>query len=546
MIFKIINRRFNSKAIPLIQKFNNIGRIIRTISHLKPIQVAYQLKYRLFKPKPLQEYALNDSAHYKPLSFLELDRVVDMLKLKENTYSFRFLNLTNCFIEEVDWNFEVYGKLWNYNLQYMDWLKQNSLSIQQSKDLAYSLYQKLWEGSLLLEPYPTSLRIMNGIRFLSANEDINLGQYIKAEANFLTKRIEYHLLANHLLENAFAVYMAGSFFINDQWIRLGEKILRKELNEQILEDGAHFELSPMYHQIIFFRVLEFLTYESPDTTLYSFVKEKALKMLSWLKTITFRNGEIPHFNDSTNSIAPSSSQLFHIAEKIGLKEETNHVLNESGYRKYENENFELIIDVHGISPTYQPGHAHADTFSFCLNHKNKPVIVDQGISTYNISERRKYERSTPAHNTLSINGNDSAEVWSGFRVGRKLAIKIKADKNNHLVAIHNGYRNLGIDIQRELRFSSNDLTFIDTVFNKKLKLEESHIILHLHPTVDLHIVSEFLYIINESLQLKFNPEVRVEEISYLFNDGFNKSINGKALKVTLKTNELITTFNSIP
>ncbi|WP_373495714.1 heparinase II/III family protein [Aquiflexum sp.] len=530
----------------MIQKFKNLGKIIRTVSHLKPIQVAYQLKYRLIKPKPLRAYALNNSVHYKPLSFLELGKVDDMVKIEDNTYIFQFLNLSNTFIGEIDWNFGVHGKLWNYNLQYMDWLKQKSLGVQQRKELANSIYKNLWKGSLILEPYPVSLRIMNGIRFLSAYEDNNLAPYIKAEANFLTKRLEYHLLANHLLENAFAVYMAGSFFKEDQWIKLGEKLLRNELNEQILKDGAHFELSPMYHQIIFFRVLELLTYVSPDSILYSFVKEKAIKMLSWLKTITFINGSIPHFNDSTDGIALTSWQLFKIAEKLGLKEEFNHNLNESGFRKFQNDNFELVIDVHGISPRYQPGHAHADTFTFCLNHNNQPIIVDHGISTYNISERRNYERSTPAHNTVSINGANSSEVWSGFRVGRKLNCKIITDKNNQLVATHNGYGKKGIEVQRELRFLPNELTFIDTVLSKKHKLEESQIILHFHPTVDLFLDSASSFIINGSLQLKFNSVVNVEEISYFFNSGFNNSINAKALRVTLKTNELITTFKSLP
>lgn len=530
----------------LIQKVKNIGRIIRTVSHLKPVQVAYQLRYRLFKPKPLKHYALKNSIHFKLLSFLEFDKVEDLVKIEKNTYSFQFLNLCHSFTGEVDWDFEIYGKLWNYNLQYMDWLKQKSLNVQQRKDLALSLYNKLWEGSLPLEPYPASLRIMNGIRFLSSHEDNNLASFIKAEANFLTKRLEYHLLANHLLENAFAVYMAGSFFIEDRWVKLGEKLLRKELNEQILEDGAHFELSPMYHKIIFFRVIELLAYERSDSALYSFVKEKSIKMLTWLKTFTFRNGTIPHFNDSSDGISLTSMQLFQIAEKLGLKEESNHTLKESGYRKFENENFEMVIDVHGISPGYQPGHAHADTFSFCLNHKNQPIIVDQGISTYNISERRNYERSTPAHNTLSINKTDSSEVWSGFRVGRRPTCKIKIDENHRLVANHNGYRRLGIDIQKEVRFSSNELTFIDTIYRKKQKSEISQIILHFHPSVDLICASEFSYIINESLQLKFNSAAKVEEISYLFNCGFNNSSYSKALKVTLNTNELITTFKSLP
>ena len=34
-------------------------------------------------------------------------------------------------------------------------------------------------------------------------------------------------------------------------------------------------------------------------------------------------------------------------------------------------------------------------------------------------ERRRYDRSTAAHNTVSIDGTDSSEVWQIFRVGRR-------------------------------------------------------------------------------------------------------------------------------
>src|SRR5690606_7259867 len=111
---------------------------------------------------------------------------------------------------------------------------------------------------LPLEPYPASLRIMNVIRFLQEGNvrEPKIIQWIFAEAQFLASRLEYHLLGNHLLENGFALLMAGHFFHNERLIKKAGKLLTKELKEQVLEDGAHFELSPMYHQIILFRVLE--------------------------------------------------------------------------------------------------------------------------------------------------------------------------------------------------------------------------------------------------------------------------------------------------
>ena len=64
--------------------------------------------------------------------------------------------------------------------------------------------------------------------------------------------IEYHILGNHLLENGFSLFFGAYYFQDEKFYVKAKKILTDELDEQILEDGAHFELSSMYHQIMLF------------------------------------------------------------------------------------------------------------------------------------------------------------------------------------------------------------------------------------------------------------------------------------------------------
>src|SRR5690606_7451185 len=191
------------------------------------------------------------------LSFKKLPPVL-ISYLAEN--EFEFLNLKVKFTSGIDWKYQENGKLWNYNLQYANYLLQENLAVNTKKELILSLYQKLDQGLLPLEPYPASLRIINSIRFISHNHlnEKTLNSFIHAEVDFLSNRPEYHLLGNHLLENGFALIMGGAFFSNEKWLAQGREILESELNEQILSDGAHFELSPMYHQIMFFRILELI------------------------------------------------------------------------------------------------------------------------------------------------------------------------------------------------------------------------------------------------------------------------------------------------
>src|SRR5690606_38857552 len=122
----------------------------------------------------------------------------------------------------------------------------------------------------------------------------------------------------------------------------------------------------------------------------------------------------------------SNEELFSYARSLGLIVRESK-LSQSGYRKLTNENFDLCFDVGEVGPTYQPGHAHADTLSFELYIHNRPVIVDTGTSTYEVNEIRFYERSTAAHNTVSLNGENSSEVWGGHRVGKRAITKITED-----------------------------------------------------------------------------------------------------------------------
>src|SRR5699024_4625487 len=106
--------------------------------------------------------------------------------------------------------------------------------------------------------------------------------------------------------------------------------------------------------------------------------------------------------------------LFEYAEKLNLSVK-NKALKESGYRKFDDEDFEIFMDVGQIAPNYQPGHSHADNLNFILHFQGRPLLVDTGISTYEKNERRQLERSTHSHNTVTIDGKNSTDVWSGFR-----------------------------------------------------------------------------------------------------------------------------------
>ena len=91
-------------------------------------------------------------------------------------------------------------------------------------------------------------------------------------------------------------------------------------------------------------------------------------------------------------------------------------------------------------------------------------MVDTGISTYDKTPRRQYERSSIAHNVVvregatSVSSDSCYEVWGGFRVGKRCKTTVLQDSATELIAEHNGY---GINCQRRWTFENGCLTIED-------------------------------------------------------------------------------------
>ncbi|MEM9259951.1 MAG: heparinase II/III-family protein, partial [Bacteroidota bacterium] len=107
--------------------------------------------------------------------------------------------------------------------------------------------------------------------------------------------------------------------------------------------------------------------------------------------------------------------------------------------------------------------------------KGQPLIVDTGISTYEKNARRRRERSTAAHNTVSICAKNSSDVWGGFRVGKRARTQVLSKDDHKLVAKHNGY---GYPHQRRFELTEANLYLKDNIGPKqgtaRFHLHEDH------------------------------------------------------------------------
>ncbi|HPL68125.1 MAG TPA: alginate lyase family protein [Smithellaceae bacterium] len=548
-----------------------------TLRYLKPVQIYGRLWKILYRPKadlslppairpqtePWTAPILKEQSLLSPVRFQLLNEIHDILSAK-------------------DWNNSNWSKLWLYNLHYFDDLNAQGAS-----------ERKQWHNDLMSrwilenppavgngwEPYPLSLRIVNWLKWALAGNILlsAILHSLAVQVRFLSKQIEYHILGNHILANAKALIFAGCFFKGQEaenWLNKGLRILSNEIPEQILDDGGHFELSPMYHCIVLEDVLDLINLFRcyAVLSLNSLLLDKVKQMMNWLAVMCHQDKMIAFFNDTALGIAADPEILHLYGDRLGInklsspaiKQDRQEVpvvekltfddirlthLKTSGYIRVDNGPMTAFLDVAEIGPDYLPGHAHADTLSFEVSFNGQRVVVNSGTSLYGEGAVRLEQRSTSSHNTVMIGRKDSSEVWGGFRVGRRakpfgLEIKETVPKGVLVRCAHDGYQRLaGKPIHwREWYFEEQSLMVKDVITGKSADAIGR---VHFHPSVKIDGENN-LYVFHLSYGKDISCQVRKgcsRLVDSTYNPKFGVSYANQCMEVELDNNESQIVFN---
>ena len=541
-----MKNRIKKNYFFLVRKFILFKYFINTIKYLKFSQIIFRLLNKLYKP------AINQRKFLKKKNIKINFRNIQWRKNCIKNKNFTFLNKTLFLNNKNDWNREGLDKLWLYNLHYFDNINciNNFKYKIRDKKLIYKWIQenKLFYG-VGWEPYPTSLRIVNWIRWLITLEviDEKIEKSLILQLRWLSKNIEYHLMGNHLIANAKALIFGGYYFHGKEasdWLLKGKKIIFNELDEQILNDGGHFERSPMYHCIILEDLLDLINIIKTNkyinnNELLSKLIQKSKLMFFWLDKMKHPDGDISFFNDSTFDVSAKPKFLekyFFELTKFKLKNKSlnKYKLDASEFSILKNRDIYCLCNTGSIKPSYMPGHSHAETFSFETSFKKNRLIVNSGISMYGNSRKRVLQRSTKFHSTLEIDMKNSSEVWSGFRMSKRANVKNRIYKKylgeEFFCAEHNGYINLkGKPIHiRMWSLKVNNLEIID--FIKGSNKHHLSLRFYLHPNCQIIDKDNKSLVININkknirvlMQWELAFKLKIENSKY--NIGFNKYID---------------------
>jgi len=257
-------------------------------------------------------------------------------------------------------------------------------------------------------PYPLSTRVGNWIAAISLEPSLSTSiveDSLRRQLAFLERNVELGILGNHLVRNARALALGATAFDDPRLAAISRALLRRELPEQVLADGGHYERSPVYHLIVLRDLLEIRA--ATETT----DLDAAIEGMSRFGACLARPDRAPAlFNDGGLDLAPD------LGEVLPDPPTDLSVFPETGYVVVRSPERWLAFDCGPPGPRYLPAHAHADVLSFQLWSHGRSIVADPGTYSYEGAEREWF-RSSPAHATIAIDAQSQFVFWGAFRAG---------------------------------------------------------------------------------------------------------------------------------
>ncbi len=508
----------------------------RTIRRMRPSMVAARLRSRCRIPKRYINGVHPISVPRIAIPDLDLNPGYLSRFDVEALLNSEFLLINERRVVNQDtWNISDASHLWNFNLHYFEWGVALASRWRETSRVCYldcfKTRVRSWmaacpypEGDAW-HPYTISLRLINWLvaidlfdgkieeddGFYSAMRESMYRQY-----RHLLINQETHLRANHWWENLKTLVIMSAAF--GEW-NVHAKVMRHlegQLGEQILPDGVHFERSLMYHKLVLEGLLrvyvasQCLHFKLPD----SFVL-KVKSMLDAMASLERGMGKTPFFNDSADGVAKECSPLTAACGRLlGMEaDDAKTTFPDAGYYKLYNGDIAVMFDAGEPGPSYMLGHAHCDCLSFELSYKGEPVIVNSGTYAYQ-SELRSYFRSTAAHNTCVVDGEEQLECWGEHRVGR----------GYRLTGVENGTDfvratlklELGATVRRQIRLTGGCLTVDDGLPSGRL----GRSIVHIVPRAELSVMKNRARISLSGSDLILESACDIQETRYRYSAQF--------------------------
>lgn len=499
------------------------GRFLRTVVHLRPEQVWHRGRLALRRAWWSRDAARVESRyarraasvaapHFRsePLARLAALRVARSRDEASEAVArdalagrFRFLSVTRELGREVDWyrpDLDTGTRLWKtllHEFPYAIDLARAHVDTGEAafRERLFELARSWRRASPIARPgfaldcwnaRAVARRLLNWsvagavLQLEPGDPDAEfLGRELAVHVLFLRDNLEWDLRGNHLLSDLTALAI-GHELLGCAPEALD--LLRRQLAEQVLADGCHEELVPMYHAVALQELVELRAVLGERRL--AWLDDAVSRMAGFLAYLLPEDGALPLLGDTFHGeVEPR--RLLAEAGSAQAAPSPEVAARASGLVVLRAGEAHAVVRAGRHGPDHQMGHAHGDGLSFELSLGRQRIVTDTGTPTYDAGDERSRARSTAAHNTVQIDAAEQIEAWGSFRVGRRgrgrLEGRGEAKGWQWLELAHSGFSWLpGRPLHRRLlALSASALLVLDRVEGDgRHRLRSA---LHLHP-----------------------------------------------------------------
>jgi uncharacterized heparinase superfamily protein len=325
-----------------------------------------------------------------------------------------------------------------------------------------------------------------------------------------------------------------------RWLKPLSKRLVDELERQVLPDGGHISRNP---GALIELLLDLLPLKqafahrnvAPPSALLNAID----RMMPMLRFFRHGDGNFALFN----GMGPTAPEL--LATVLAYDDARGAPLANaphSGYQRLQANGLLVIMDTGRPPPLTVSQQAHAGCLAFEVSSKQNRIVVNCGLPAISRDSWRPVARATPAHSTVSFNGESSAQfaVSSAFRrlFGAPLysgptEVPVNRQDRDHALVVrasHDGYAGrFGVLHQRSLRLAADGNRFDgEDVFAPAAgdaipshRRDEFAVRFHLHPSVRVNRLADghgvMLLLPNQELWTfsAYEDQAELEESVYL-------------------------------
>ncbi len=288
-------------------------------------------------------------------------------------------------------------------------------------------------------------------------------QLFDQHGRFILDNNEFSYIAtsNHYLSDVVGLFWIGTLLPEleqaAEWKKFGLSEMLRELDKQILPDGADFEASTGYHKFVTELFLySFLLAKKNNEEVPQQYWDKLHGMLNYILGITRPDGKLPLIGDADGSqIIPvvkrdADDQAYLLAlgaavfdepkfkQQAALTPEILWLLGRNGVKQFESiaapdeptwsmsfpdagayvmrdGKLYLHFNANDCGVNGRGSHGHNDALSIEISAFGRAFIIDPGSCVYNLDrEARHLFRSTAYHSTVMIDGQEQNTTNAEF------------------------------------------------------------------------------------------------------------------------------------